>query len=96
MKSGSDEAGWKGVRAGLEFSNTIASLKARFRCAAGLSPGRNRRLRGESIGESGAEDSEPPIRKESQYSDNDCISDISIAYFLSMKLGVSGELAIQN
>lgn len=66
MKSGSDEAGWKGVRAGLEFSNTIASLKARFRCAAGLSPGRNRRLRGESIGESGAEDSEPPIRKDSQ------------------------------
>lgn len=31
VKSGSDEAGWKGVKAGLNVSSTIASLKARFR-----------------------------------------------------------------
>lgn len=30
VKLGSDEAGWKGVRAGLNVSNTIASLKARL------------------------------------------------------------------
>lgn len=60
-KSGSEDAGWKGVRAGLNVSKTIASLKARPRCASGLSPGRNRRLRGESMGESGAAVSVPPI-----------------------------------
>lgn len=62
MKSGRDEAGWKGVRAGLNVSSTIASLKARVRFKlSGLSPGRNRRLSGESRGESGAAESGPPI-----------------------------------
>jgi hypothetical protein len=67
IRSGSDEAGWNGVRAGLNVSSTIASLKARVRFGlSGRSPGRNRRLEGESIGESGAEDSGPPIRYDSQ------------------------------
>lgn len=91
-KSGSDEAGWKGVRAGLNVSKTIASLKARLRCALGLSPGRNRRLTGDSTGESGAAVSLPPILKESQYSDNGCILDISTASFLTSGSGVSGKV----
>jgi hypothetical protein len=31
INSGRDEAGWKGVRAGLNVSKTSASLKARLR-----------------------------------------------------------------
>lgn len=88
-KSGRDDAGWKGVKAGLEVSNTIASLKARFRCPSGLSPGRNRRLSGESRGDSGAAASALPNWKESQYSDNACVSDISAASFLSSSLLVA-------
>lgn len=49
--SGSDDAGWKGVRAGLDASSTIASLNARLRCKlSGRSL--NRRLTGDSSGES--------------------------------------------
>lgn len=53
-KSGSEEAGWKGVKAGLNVSNTIASLNARLRLSglSCLSSGRNRRLNGDSTGES--------------------------------------------
>lgn len=62
-KSGRDDAGWNGVRAGLKVSSTRASLKARVRFAvSGRSPGRDRRLKGDSIGDSGAEDSVPPMR----------------------------------
>lgn len=62
-KSGRDDAGWNGVRAGLKVSRTSASLKARVRFAVpGRSPGRDRRFAGETMGESGAEDSVPPIR----------------------------------
>lgn len=67
MKPGREDAGCEGVKAGLNVSNTIASLNARVRCEfSGLSPGRNRRLNGDSTGESGPVDSVPPIRKESQ------------------------------
>lgn len=88
-KSGRDDAGWKGVKAGLEVSNTIASLKARVRCLSGLSPGRNRKLSGESMGDSGAAASALSNWKESQYSDNACVSDISAACFLSSSLSVA-------
>lgn len=88
-KSGRDEAGWKGVKAGLKVSNTIASLKARFRCPSGLSPGRNRRLSGESTGDSGATVSGLPILKESQYSESARVSHISAACFLSSSLSVA-------
>lgn len=90
-KSGRDEAGWNGVKVGLGVSNTIASLKARFRCPSGLSPGRNRRLVGESMGDSGAV-SALPILKAFQYSDKACVSDISAACFLSNEFGVSLKL----
>jgi hypothetical protein len=55
IKSGSDDAGWNGVKAGLDGSSTIASLKTRLRrTSSGRSPlGLNRRLSGESKGESG-------------------------------------------
>lgn len=67
VKSGSEEAGWNGVRAGLNVSSTIASLNARLRPRwSGRSPGRNRRLRGESRGESGAAESVSPILYVSQ------------------------------
>jgi hypothetical protein len=87
-KSGRDEAGWNGVKVGLGVSNTIASLKARFRCPSGLSPGRNRRLVGESRGDSGAV-SGLPILKAFQYSDKACVSDMFAAYFLSNEFSVS-------
>ena len=53
--SGRDEAGWKGVRAGLGVSSTIASLNVRFLSESfGRSPcALKRRLRGDSRGESG-------------------------------------------
>lgn len=84
MKPGSDEAGWNSVRAGLDVLKGSESLKARFRLVmSGRSPGRNRRLEGESKGESGAEDSVPPIRYASQYLSRGCMSDMSSACFLS-------------
>lgn len=83
---GREDAGWKGVKAGLNVSKTIASLKVRLRLS-GPSPGRNRKLKGESMGESTAADSEPPILKASQYSDNGCKSVMSAAYFLSNAIG---------
>jgi hypothetical protein len=64
-KSGSEEAGWKGVKAGLNVSNTIASLNVRLRLS-GLSSGRNRRLNGDSTGESTGAASVSPNRKLSQ------------------------------
>ena len=54
IKSGSEDAGWNGVKAGLDGSNTTASLKARLRCEeSGRSPfGPNRTLMGDSGGRS--------------------------------------------
>ena len=55
MKSGSDDAGWNGVKAGLDGSNTMASLKTRlWRMPSGRPLlDLNRVLSGESKGESG-------------------------------------------